>query len=207
MLQDVRARVYLIAALLFEQPRPGPVEVLRALLVSLLYGAPSQAPWLATLATLAQRLVGRDEALVAEHTRLFVLAIPEVPAPPFASHWLEPNRRSSGEVAQTVADAMAEHGLRPDHIVSELEFMAFLAKRGAETLATQEWLLEQHLARWTPAFIEALRDGMPAERYRLAADLLEQLVAWDLGNITGREVERKTARALIPPTPGLPRRA
>ena len=205
----------MIAALLFEQPRPGPVEVLRALLVSLLYGAPSEAPWVSTLATLAQRLVGREEALVSEHTRLFVMAIPEVAAPPFASYWLETDRRAGGRATRAVAEAMAEHGLRadhhsgllPDHIVSELEFMAFLAKRGAETLATQEWLLEQHLARWTPAFVEGLRAAVPAERYLLAADLLEQLIDWDLENLTGRKVVPRTARALVSPSAGLPRQA
>jgi TorA maturation chaperone TorD len=97
-----------------------------------------------------------------------------------------------GRSTLEVKKMMAEHGIEiaedtgflPDHIVSELEFMALLASQDNEkALQTQQQLLEQHLALWIPRFIAALRAANPASYYQLAADFLEQLIEYEIRSI------------------------
>lgn len=181
-----RARLYLIAAGLFDQPDQNVAERLWNLIEELLAESLFEAPWLRAVVSLTGHR-GADRATDVEYTRLFVLAFPRVAAQPYGSYWLEQDHYLFGVSALEVQEMMATHGLMvreesglmPDHIVSELEFMAYLASQGDTTIAAQERLLGGHLARWVPRFTAALREAQPSPYYRLAADFLDQLIQWD----------------------------
>ena len=116
------------------------------------------------------------KALQVEYTRLFINAVPRVPAPPYESVYLGQGR-VMGEPASRVLAAYREAGLAPsqgwreppDHVVVELEFAAYLLERQAEALAAGEaekatwWgeraqaFLEAHLWRWLPMLAERVR--------------------------------------------------
>jgi TorA maturation chaperone TorD len=173
----MRTNLYLLAAGLFDQPDHEHTGRLRGLLLEL-----------------AARLAVDEEDIAAEYTRLFVLAVPQVAAQPFGSCWLEPERGLMGRTTVEVREMMAAHGLEPargllpDHIVSELEFMAWLSaeEAHADTRETQRHLLNEHLARWVPRFNAALRAARPSPRFLLAADLLDRLLAEDARRLNGR---------------------
>lgn len=180
----IRAILYHLAARLFEPPSDDQTDAVRALLVSLLYSAPEDAPWLASLAAIAQQ-VAAEPAPGDEYRRLFVVGTGAIAAQPYASRWLESEER--GRAIGLVQGLMAQYGLgegQPsgrlaDHIVSELDFMAFLAERGDATLDDQRTLLFDHLLRWLPCFLAALREGHPAPLYDLAGGFLGELLEWD----------------------------
>jgi len=108
---------------------------------------------------------------------------------PYGSYWLETEQCLMGRSTMEIKEMMAEYGIEvaentgllPDHIVSELEFMAYLANLDDEKVVqTQRQLLEQHLLRWMPQFIAALKKVEPASYYQLAADFLDQLINSDV---------------------------
>jgi TorA maturation chaperone TorD len=176
----MRPQLYLFTSGLFDQPTPARLEMLRSLLAEL-SAAPPSAPWRETLIALEPQL-NYDENMEAEYSRLFILAFPNQPVQPFGSYWLEEEQRLMGNTTIEIKEMMAKHGIEiaentgllPDHIVSELEFMAYLVSHDEQQ--TQQQLLEQHLARWTPQFTAALRAANPAPRYELAANFLDQLI-------------------------------
>ena len=182
----MRPQLYLFASGLFNQPTLARLEMLRGLLAELRQALPPNAPWGETLIALESQL-DYDEGMEAEYSRLFILAFPSQAVQPFGSYWLENDQRLLGDSTLEIKWMMAEYGIEvadntgllPDHIVSELEFMAYLAGLDETTYQTQQKLLEQHFARWMPQFTVALRDANPAPRYRLAADFLDQLIDWD----------------------------
>jgi TorA maturation chaperone TorD len=186
----MRALLYLTAAGLFEQPGRESTDRLQALLAALLqHPSPDKRHWQPLLRQLADCLHPDEAQPAAEYNRLFVLAFPRVAAQPFGSYWLEPERQLMGRTTVAVRELMAAHGLGvegsgllPDHIVSELEFMAFLVAQESPHSGrdSQRRLLGEHLARWTPRFTEALRAARPSRRYLLAAELLDRLIAEDL---------------------------
>jgi len=175
---EMRPQLYLFASGLFNQPTPARLEMQRGLLAQLL----SDAPWRETLIALDSQL-NYNEDIETEYSRLFILAFPNVTVQPFGSYWLEEEQRLMGKSSLEIQEMMASHGIEiaensgllPDHIVSELEFMAYLVSQ-EDTQQTQQQLLEQHLARWTPQFTAALRAAKPAPYYRLAADFIDQLI-------------------------------
>jgi len=178
----MRPQLYLFASGLFNQPTPARLEMQRGLLAQLLY-----APWRETLIALDSQL-NYNEDIETEYSRLFILAFPNVTVQPFGSYWLEEDQRLMGKSSLEIQEMMASHGIEiaensgllPDHIVSELEFMAYLASQ-EDTQETQQQLLEQHLARWIPQFTAALRAAKPAPYYRLAADFIELLIDSEVG--------------------------
>ncbi len=186
----MRSQLYMFASGLFNQPTLARLHMLRGLLAQLTQAKPAEAPWGDTLVALETKL-DYDEEMEAEYSRLFILAFPSQPVQPFGSYWLENDQRLFGESTLEIKNMMAEHGIEvadntgllPDHLVSELEFMAYLAGLDETTHQTQQKLLEQHLALWTPQFTEALRAANPAYHYRLAADFLDQLITWDMQNL------------------------
>jgi TorA maturation chaperone TorD len=186
----MRSQLYMFASGLFNQPTLARLHMLRELLAQLTQAMPQKTPWGDTLVALEAKL-DYDEDMEVEYSRLFILAFPSRPVQPFGSYWLETDQHLFGESTLEIKKMMAEHGIEvtdntgllPDHIVSELEFMAYLAGLDDTTThQTQQELLEQHLALWTPQFTEALRAANPACHYRLAADFLDQLIAWDMQN-------------------------
>ncbi|RKZ40127.1 MAG: hypothetical protein DRQ49_09385 [Gammaproteobacteria bacterium] len=177
-------QLYLLASGLFNQPTPARINDLCRLLNDLLQTTPKNAPMLPILKALKPQL-NYNKVLKTEYSRLFILAFPNEPVQPFASYWLESDHSLMGNSTLEIKKMMAEHGIEvaensgllPDHIVSELEFIAYLASQDDEKARqTQRQLLEQHCARWMPQFIEALNKSNPMPYYQLAADFLKQLM-------------------------------
>lgn len=205
MTHRTRTRLYLIAAGLFDHPDQTGVEQLWNLIEELLAES-FEAPWLRTVVSLT-RYLGADRATDVEYNRLFVLAFPRITAQPYGSYWLEQDHCLFGPSALEVQEMMSAYGLAvreasglmPDHIVSELEFMAYLASQGDTTLAAQEQLLVRHLARWVPQFTAALREAQPSPYYQLAADFLDQLIQWDQVQLPCIQTQSETtSRSLSP---------
>lgn len=109
-----------------------------------------------------------------EFNRLFV-GPAAVPAPPFASAWSETDRalmgRATMEARQTyhrLGLAAPQEGVIPDdHLAYELE--AVLAMKsvlategdatGSEIADLHAWFVGEHLGRWIPPFVQAVRDN------------------------------------------------
>jgi TorA maturation chaperone TorD len=174
----------MLASGLFNQPTKERLEALPELLAQLQAAMPD-APWAKILRALETEMT-YEKAKEIEYSRLFILDRLNTLAQPFGSYWLESDQGLLGKTTIEVKKMMAEHGIEvadnvgllPDHIVSELEFMAYLASQDG-TLETQNRLLEQHLAQWVPQFIAAIHAAKPTTYYRLAADFLEKLLTWD----------------------------
>lgn len=183
----MRPQLYLLASGLFNQPTHTRLKGLHSLLSELLSAMPADAPWRKTLIALEPHL-NYDKNLEVEYSRLFILAFPNATVQPYGSYWIETEQCLMGRSTMEVKEMMAEYGIEvaentgllPDHIVSELEFMAYLANQDDEkALQTQRQLLE-HLIRWTPQFITALKKAEPVPYYQLTADFLDQLINSDV---------------------------
>jgi len=125
--------------------------------------------------------------LQKEYTRLFINAMPKVPAPPYGSLYLEKDwlvwGKTTVDAVKLYADAglkMAEHFKDiPDHFATELEFMWYLIReeiraRGgmdpehpsavddekAEKMAgMQKNFLQNHIGAWYEDFLERMRSS------------------------------------------------
>lgn len=197
-LDQLHTVLYNLLADLFSQPDLVDRGDLLSSLKEILSCPNNDEPWRASLEKLENTLK-KHETLsdyTAEYSRLFILNAETVPAQPFASCWLEKERRLMGETTLAIEKIMAgfgigvDHssGLLADHIVSELEFMAFLCEQDHQNMETRQWLLENHLVRWIPPFAQAIRDADPMPYYRLAADLLEQVIGWDHARLNRAEI-------------------
>ena len=135
--------------------------------------------------------------LEVEYTRLFITAYPRIPAPPYASIYLEDDRLVWGDSAVEALQMYKEAGLKmsddfhdvPDHIAAELEFVSYLIsselkakeekdnERLLKVLSIQERFLTDHLLKWTSSFfnrvIESTRSHFYHEICVLASKLME----------------------------------
>jgi TorA maturation chaperone TorD len=187
----MQPQLYLLASGLFNQPTHIRLKGLHSLLSELLSAMPADAPWQKTLIALKPHL-NNDKELEVEYSRLFILAFPNATVQPYGSYWLETEQCLMGRSTMEIKEMMAEHGIEvaentgllPDHLVSELEFMAYLANQDDEkAVQTQRQLLE-HLTHWIPQFITALKKAEPVPYYQLAADFLEQLINSDVQELS-----------------------
>ncbi|MDO9582532.1 MAG: molecular chaperone TorD family protein [Desulfomicrobium sp.] len=126
-----------------------------------------------------------------EFNRLFV-GPAAVSAPPFASAWSESDRalmgRATSEARQTyhrLGLAVPGEGVIPDdHLAYELEAMLVLKSvlatgagaPDAETAALHAWFVGEHLERWLPPFMQAVREQ--ATEGGVVALVTEALAAW-----------------------------
>ncbi|MGE3276840.1 MAG: molecular chaperone [Vicinamibacterales bacterium] len=182
----LRAWSYLTLAELFDGTVPGPAP-----------DDPPEGPIpvARAAAALAAALAGSGPP-DPEFTRLFVNAPGGVPAPPYASWYLD--GALLGASSAWVADAYRAQGLDatgagepPDYLSAELEFVYFLVRHElaarstgdaealADVLAVEREFIHDHMARWVPTFVTRLRRATPGPLYAAAADLLLALVADD----------------------------
>ncbi len=188
-----RTALYCLAAGLFDQPDEARNQTILELIRQLAQLPGSSGPWRTLLVGLAQAVQCDLEEAQTEYARLFILSFPEVAAQPYGSYWLEADHRLFASSTEEVARLMGDHGvvvdpesgLLPDHLVAELEFMAFLADQGEATWSAQRRLFD-HLARWVPPFLAALRAAAPSPRYSGAADLLERLLDAERAHLQGQ---------------------
>ncbi|MCK5719695.1 MAG: molecular chaperone TorD family protein [Thiomargarita sp.] len=175
-----QAKLYLLASGLFNQPTHNRIKDLHCLIDELLQTMPE---W-EILKALKPHLK-YSEDLETEYSRLFILSFPNEAVQPFASYWIESDHSLMGNSTLEVKRMMLEHGIEiaentgllPDHIVSELEFIAYLVSQDDEkSQQTQQQLLEQHCSYWIPLFITALNKANPIPYYQLSANYLKQLM-------------------------------
>lgn len=159
--------------------------------------------------------------LVVEHERLDRLA------PPYESHYRNPDGLLMGVTAGDVIRFYREAGLTtdagwrdlPDHLWAELEFMAYLAEQEAACwqrnllpladrwLALEERFLKEHLTRWVPAYAARVRQAEPLGFYLGVAELLAESVRLDLQWVAGLRRHLAGSAAPAESGPAAPARA
>ncbi len=151
-------------------------------------------------------------ALKQEYARLFITG-PRVPAPPYESVYrldVKGGERGllMGPAAVDVLGEFQEAGLEitpgsgdlPDHIAVELEFMYYLSSREVEAWQAQErdnallWqsrqraFVQEHMARWVPAFSAAVIRSTQVDFYRALARLTQAFIERE-ASAANREVQ------------------
>jgi len=122
------------------------------------------------------------EELRVEHARLFV-GPADPPCPPYESVYRDGDDGPGqvlGPSTRDVVNWYREYGVGlhpnwsdlPDHLATELEFVAILLDRGEADAAEQ--FLEEHPRQWFDDFATAVRDSDPLGFYR---ELLETTAA------------------------------
>lgn len=147
----------------------------------------------------ARSLSGTGEALRRAHTAAFP-PIESRDHPPHESAYASDDIFVQTDVMADVAAFYRAHGLqtggrwreRPDHICTELDFMAFMARKEAHALGvlgpdevaecrrTQAHFLRDHLGCWGPAFGQRLRTFAPDGPYRVIGRLLHGWLELDI---------------------------
>jgi len=155
--------------------------------------------------TLPEELEVALQALQVEYTYLFINAVPHVPAPPYASAYTAQGLLM-GEPAEAALVAYRQAGLTlagdyrdlPDHLATELEFLAWLgeqalaAQEGGEEeqaelrLAQQQTFLSQQVRPWLPAFCRRVKEAARLPFYRELAHLAEPLLSVGLDQRSSR---------------------
>ncbi len=126
-----------------------------------------------------------------DHARLFLGPF-ELAAPPFGSVYLDKERNLMGESTQDAVEIYREAGLDmadsfknpPDHIVAELEFLAYLCSARAmadpETAEKLDELkhrfLTRHLNAWIEPFTRKVEQKARTGFYQLLAELTRKAV-------------------------------
>jgi TorA maturation chaperone TorD len=134
-------------------------------------------------------------ALAEEQVRLFVNAPGGVPAPPYASWYLDGTilGPSTALVAEAYAGqclaAAVEGGPPPDYLPTELEFLHFLCRHQEAARATgdapalvaardaETRFLQAHFFRWVPRVASAIHDAAPGPVFARVADVLAAFCA------------------------------
>ena len=131
------------------------------------------------------------EEIEVEHVRLFVNAPEGVPAPPYASWYLD--GRLLGPAAEWAADEYrgqslelaGDAGQPADFIGTEFEYLHFLCRHQKAArltgdgrafdvaVAAEARFFKDHLVRWLPAFLRDIRRSAPGGVFSRVADLLE----------------------------------
>lgn len=145
-----------------------------------------------------------------EYTRLFIIAKPKVPAPPYGSVYLEPQGLVWGNTTVEAVTLYAEAGLKvtedfkdiPDHFAAELEFMWYLireeikARGGAgpnclgevdeakaeKMVGLQSKFLKEHLGAWYKDFLERVISADKSVFYREIAILAREFLSREMSN-------------------------
>ncbi len=139
------------------------------------------------------------QTLEIEYNRLFVG--PGRPqAPPYESVYRDP-RGLMGATVQAVARQYAQAGLGmsadhhdlPDHVATELGFMAYLAQQEAESNGqeAEAWagqeraFLQDHLGTWLPHFCHRVQEASRHPFYTALAELTSTFVGLDVQQFVG----------------------
>lgn len=118
------------------------------------------------------------EDVQVEHTRLFINAIPHVPAAPYASVHYKGDGTLYGTIAEKTKQFYAEKGFElkhhndtADHIVYELEFLALLAK-DHDDQGSREFL-DTLFVPWFSSFHGKVREEAHHPFYRVVTKLID----------------------------------
>lgn len=144
----------------------------------------------ASVATTMESVLAEPEPCSIAFAKLFLGPF-EIDAPPYASLYLDPERRLMGPVSLAVAEAYAEAGLgpaaagpkdAPDHIAHELEFMYFVAFEAARTgdpiwAERRSRFWTTHLQPWLSEFARRMAVADRHPLYTALASLLARFAA------------------------------
>lgn len=153
------------------------------------------------------RRVGAD--LARAHVRVFGY-VNSLVCPPYETEYTAEHVFMKTDQMADVAGFYRAFGLeiggasneRPDHVSAELEFMHVLAlkeglalrreevQRAAAARRAQRLFLRDHLARWTPAFADRVRQEAAGQRFYMA-----------LATLLRTFVEQERARLRVRPRP------
>jgi len=182
---EAKSRAYDLLALGFGEPRPELAEAVGR------PGSPFSLP------------VPDPEELVSEYHRLFV-GPDHLPAPPYESVYRD-GGTVMGESTLDVVRQYRQAGYAldprarelPDHVGSELAFMALLSAEEAaaweegDPARAERWRLRQrdfldgHLALWAPELSSRVLEATDAPFYRGLAVSLRECVAVELERLAG----------------------
>jgi TorA maturation chaperone TorD len=151
--------------------------------------------------------------LQREYTRLFIIAKPKVPAPPYGSLYLEKDWLVWGKTTVDAVKFYADAGLKvaehfkdiPDHFAAELEFMWYLIReeimaRGgalaegssevnvekAEKMADlQITFLKEHLGVWSENFLGRVRSSARSAFYSEVCAMAGEFISREMRFVTG----------------------
>lgn len=143
----------------------------------------------------ADALTVSVEELRSAHSRVFTHVEPP-DYPPYETAFDRADAFRQSAVMADVAGFYRAHGLqvggeereRPDHVVTELEFMGFMARKEAYALEnlgddevqecrrTQVAFLRDHLGRWAPAFGQRLGLFCDEPVFQVTGSLLERWI-------------------------------
>ncbi len=142
-----------------------------------LEGLWGEQPYASALRPLLGRVAGLEGGMAGELERAFNRLFEVNPlAPPYESVHLDRDGEGRGALAAEVQVAYARSGLQtnpavnelPDHVAVELEFLSYLCGCEADALEgrdltaaahgrrEQRVFMDEHLARWFPAFARAV---------------------------------------------------
>lgn len=167
----------------------------------------------------ATALTGLGDELRRAHTAVFP-PIDSCDHPPHESAYASGDIFVQTDVMADVAAFYRAHGLqaggrereRPDHICTELEFMAFMANKEGyaiealgpdevtECRRTQAHFLRDHLGCWGPAFGRRLSHFAPEGPYRQVGELLAAWIELDVAAL-GVTPQRVLDQPHPPPPP------
>ena len=140
------------------------------------------------------------EELAVEYAALFVGPF-ELKAPPYASVYLENQRKVMGDSPMETLRLYQEAGLKhdvkepADHISIELEFLYYLISSELEAelqedqkeslflIAHQKKFLNQYLGKWIHPFCESVKKGTEKGYYHSLADCLTTFVSCELNAV------------------------
>lgn len=165
----------------------------------------AEFPWYLAWQPLLNRLAAGEWPPLPElqeaYTWLFVAAAGGQPCcPPYASYYLDPDRRAAGWIPLALEQEYRSTGMTvsplfrgtPDHLAVELEYMATLCSREAEAweqgatrdtrtiLRRERRFVERFLCTWLPAFARQVHLADPTTPYVAAVDAVDAFVQHDL---------------------------
>ncbi len=153
--------------------------------------------------------------LEVEYTRLFITAYPRIPAPPYASIYLEDDRLVWGNSTVEALEIYREAGLKvsddfrdvPDHIAAELEFVSYLISselkakekgdddRLSKMLSIQDCFLADHLLKWASSFFDIVIESTGPTFYREGSTMAKKFMEAEISRLSIVEPARKNTAA------------
>ncbi len=120
---------------------------------------------------------GNKDQLSTEFTRCFINDYKHLKCPPYESWYRE--KTIYGKVVGELYEIYAKYGIQPmkelpDHIATEMEFLAYLLYLGKKDEA--EAFIKDHLLKWVPQFIDDIEKYHYGEYTKLLAEALRIFV-------------------------------
>ena len=120
---------------------------------------------------------GNKDQLATEFTRCFINDYKHLKCPPYESWYRE--KTIYGKVVVDLYDIYSKYGIQPmkqlpDHISTEMEFLAYLYYLGKEDEGKK--FITDHLLKWVPQFIDDIEKYHYGEYTKLLAEALRLFV-------------------------------